>query len=240
MDRITISNLTKRYKSKKALENVSLEILPSKISTIIGPNGAGKTTLLKIISGFDNNYEGKVNYGNLNIRDVSVSFGGESGFYNENSVLDNLRFFCRVEGIKSKDIPLRVENALNFVDLKKQENKKVGQLSLGMKQKLHLARALINNPSLLLLDEPTNGLDIQTSDELIKNIKKISSNGVFVIITSHNIGHLEKIADEFVLLNRGRKMYSGDKNGIIELSKIKNNNLEDACLALFKNWSKND
>jgi ABC-2 type transport system ATP-binding protein len=239
---LKINSLNKNFKNNHVLKDITFELNSGEILAIIGPNGSGKTTLMKILSGYLQQTSGEIVLAKNN--EISVSFGGQSGFYPNLNAKDNLKFFAALELLNPKEINTAVENALNIVKLNNLEMVNFGQYSLGMKQRLHIARALIKNPDILLLDEPTNGIDVEIAREIREHIKNIANNGKGVIITSHILSEIEKIADRIILLNKGEIYYEGPIEGIFETARQYTDNelttLEEAYLAIYDELGENE
>lgn len=184
---ITIQNLVKKYQNKKILNDVNLSINTPAIIGIIGGNGAGKTTLLKCISQLITDYSGTIH-----LQD-RVTFSIEYPAFFENvSLKDNLEI---LEQLISNRSDVTTKEALHYVGLDGHENKKFKELSLGMKQKLVIARMMLSNDSIYLMDEPFNGLDIHSSNDLKNLIQSLRDKGKIVIISSHILGELGMLCD---------------------------------------------
>jgi ABC-2 type transport system ATP-binding protein len=236
-----LKNISKVYGKKYAVKNIDLESNGGQILAILGPNGAGKTTLIKIISDFLIPTTGEVELVNVEktVKKIGVSFGGSSGFYNEVSAKDNLVFYSHLDKIKRRNIKEEVTRVLKIVGLENEASKKVGEMSLGMKQRLHIAKALLGNPPILLLDEPTNGVDVDIARDIRNHILGLKSEGKIIIITSHIMKDIERLADKIVLLNKGEIIYQGDITGLsalVKKDKTKElSSLEEVYLNIYDN-----
>lgn len=225
---LEVRDLVKEYNRKKVLKKLSFEIYEGEILSFIGPNGAGKTTLLKILSGFLTSDSGAVyisqkevtNQLDLLNKKVSTVFGGGNGFYKNASVVENLFFFASLMGLRRHTIPEKIKHVLKQVELTEHQDKKVGHLSMGMLQRLHIARGLLKDSPILLLDEPTNGVDAEISHSLRKIIKNIAQHGTAVILTSHILQEVSDLSDQIFLLYHGEIMFSGDLSHIIAASGV--------------------
>lgn len=205
-------NITKYYGKHLILKDVSLKVPRGSIFGIVGPNGAGKTTFLKILSGITRQNSGEVivfgerfNRRNLNKLGTLIEY---PSIYGNLTAEENLIIHTLLMGIERDNI----KKVLNIVGLEKADKKIVSKFSLGMKQRLGIAIALLGDPEILILDEPTNGLDpigIQEMRELILSFKE---RGITVIITSHILSEIEKIIDKIAIINRGEIRYVGDYN----------------------------
>ena len=164
---LSARQLTRRFRNTTTVNNVSFEIHPGQIVALVGPNGAGKTTTVKMCSTLLAPTSGTITVCGIDAtrrrrqarQHIGIILGGETGFYRHASVKDNLLFFADVAGVPSRSRRSRVEEALAQVRLTDRMFDPVGELSRGMKQRLHIARGLLSRPQVLLFDEPTNGLD---------------------------------------------------------------------------------
>lgn len=218
---IEISNVTKTYSKVKVVEDLSFFAEEGDIVGLIGPNGAGKSTTIKIILKLINKDSGAVKIEDYNI-DTSqreavkaIGFTSEApSFYEYLNGYENLKLIANFY----KDITdERIKELLEFVGLSEAAKKKVRAYSTGMKQRLGLARALINKPRVVILDEPTNGLDPQGMRDIYNLIKKLAlEEKVTFIISSHLLHDVEKICNKVVIINKGKTIYNGDIKSILE------------------------
>lgn len=205
--------LSKEFKRFKAVDNINLKIEEGKIYGFLGPNGAGKSTTLKMLLGLVKPTKGQIKILDMDINknreDILSKIGAlieSPSYYRHLTAYENLEILRRVLKLEKNSI----EEVLKTVKLWEVRNKKVKEFSLGMKQRLGIAEALIGNPKLLILDEPTNGLDpvgILEIRELIKSFSK--EKGITVIISSHILSEIELIADNVGVINKGRLIYQG-------------------------------
>lgn len=204
---LVTDNLSKQYKNVRAVDSVNLHIRKGSIYGLIGKNGAGKTTIMKMISGMAEPTSGSFNY---------VAFGGDNkvafsrvgalieapAIQPNLSAYDNLKIKCLAYDVGDKDYIMK---KLELVGLSKVAKRKAGKFSLGMKQRLGIAMALVGEPDFLLLDEPINGLDPQGIVEIREMITKLSEEmGITVLISSHILGELSKLATDFAIMADGR------------------------------------
>ncbi|MBS9335055.1 ABC transporter ATP-binding protein [Fructobacillus sp. M1-13] len=242
---LQLQNVAKKYGDDQALAAVSLDVYPGEILSVIGPNGAGKTTLLQIAAGYMTADEGRVflydkdrtNQLNVLNRHVAVVFGGSRGFYRNSSVLSNLVFFATLMGIPQKERKSRIEKVLGDTALLEHADKKVSALSMGLLQRLHIARGLLKETPVLLLDEPTNGVDAKTAVAIRQLIKKIALGGRAIILTSHQLHEVSDLADRIQLLYQGHFSFEGSVAELAEASGLKRIDrpatLEESYLALI-------
>ena len=211
---LKIENLSKSYDKNLVLKNINLEIEEGSIFGLIGPNGAGKSTLMKSILGLVKKDSGSISlYGKeinaKNQKETNKNLGSlieNPSFYDHLTAYDNLDLICDMKNIKKDNI----DKVLKDVGLFISKNKKVRDFSLGMKQRLGIAIALIGNPKFLILDEPINGLDpygIEEMRDLFKNIVKNSNTSI--LISSHILDEIEKISSHIGILKNGVLTYSG-------------------------------
>ncbi len=201
-------NLTKRYGEKFALDKVSVHIPKGEIYGLVGRNGAGKTTLMKIICGLANPSAGEFKlFGQRGDKPGMIAqrrgmLIEDPGYFSEFDAEMNLRIKCRLLGITDREEPKRL---LELVGLKDVGKKKVGNFSLGMKQRLGIAMALTGNPDIVVLDEPINGLDPQGIVDIREMIVRLrKEQGTTFIISSHILDELSKFATRYGIINQGR------------------------------------
>ena len=194
---------------------------------MLGPNGAGKTTIVSIIGGYLLPTSGSVIVDGQDIiksrsRDnIGVSFGGDLGFYGRATAKQNLSFFADLAKIPYRKQKKEIERVLDLVNLTSDMNKKVQFFSKGMKQRMHIARALLGNPKLLLLDEPTDGLDVEIATNIRKVVKNLAQNNISILLTSHMMSEVEALSNQIILLGAGKIHAKGTVEEIIEMSNVK-------------------
>lgn len=201
--------LTRVYKGKEVVSNVSLNIKQGEIYGLLGPNGAGKTTLMKMITNLVKPSAGDIEIFGERMRDNSYQILGRMGtiienpiFYEKLTAVENLDLHCEYMGYHNKKA---IAEALELVHLKGVDDKSVKEFSLGMKQRLGIARAIITKPELLILDEPINGLDPVGIKELRDLFKLLSKQyGISILISSHILGEIELMADTIAVMNDGK------------------------------------
>lgn len=202
-------NLCKNFKEDEVIKNVSLHIRRNTIYGLLGPNGAGKSTILKMITGMLHLTSGEIIFDNHTFTRKDLHSIGSiiesAPLYENLDARDNLRVRTIALGIPES----RIDEVLEIVDLKNTGKKKAGHFSMGMKQRLGIAIALLNNPKLLILDEPTNGLDPFGIKELRNLIKSFPSKGITVIISSHILSEIQLVADEIGIICGGVLGYEG-------------------------------
>lgn len=206
------NNLCKDFKKQKAVNNVSITVRENSIYGLLGPNGAGKSTTLKMITGMLRPTSGKVlfNGHEWNRKDLEQigALIETPPLYENLSAVENLEVRAKLLNIPKT----RIDKVLKMVDLQNTGRKKAGQFSMGMKQRLGIAIALLNSPKLLILDEPANGLDPIGIQELRSLICSFPSKGITVILSSHILSEVQLIADDIGIISNGILGYEGQMN----------------------------
>ena len=205
---LVCENLKKQVKRKVIIDNISFSVDKGEVVGLIGPNGAGKTTIIKSILGLINLTEGKVTINGYNIKKDFVKAIEKVGAIVENpdsymylSGYDNLKITANnYKGITKS----RIDEVTKIVGLENRIKDKVSTYSLGMRQRLGIAEAIINNPELLILDEPTNGLDVEGIIEIRNLIKDLSHQGIAIIISSHNLTEIDNLCNRIIAIKNGK------------------------------------
>jgi ABC-2 type transport system ATP-binding protein len=212
---ISIKKLSKSYGGTKAVDGLNLEIQKGEFYGFLGPNGAGKTTTIRMITGILQGDQGEITIDGGPVHDkkhVSKLLGvvpESRGFYDWMTASEYLYFFANLYGVPKKNQERLVTALLSEVDLLKRRNSTIGTYSRGMKQRLGLARALINDPKVLILDEPTLGLDPQGQLMMQQLLKKLSSAGVTIFLSSHLLDEVSRLCSRIGILHRGRLVAEG-------------------------------
>ena len=207
---LTLKNLDKKFGRVHAVNNLSFDIQKGNVYGILGPNGSGKSTTLGIILNVVNKTSGEFSWfgGNLSTHQALKKVGAiieRPNFYPYMTAIQNLSLICKIKDISTKNI----NDKLKTVNLFERRNSKFKTYSLGMKQRLAIASALLNNPEILILDEPTNGLDPQGIHEIREIIQKIAKDGTTILLASHLLDEVEKVCSHVVVIREGVKLYSG-------------------------------
>ena len=217
---IQTKNLNKSYKKQEVNKDISLLVPKNSIYGLLGPNGAGKSTLLKMLTGMINPTSGEIIYKEKPwSRNDLLEIGSlieQSPIYENLTARENLKVRTLLYNLPDS----RIEDVLEIVNLTKTGNKKAGKFSMGMKQRLGIAIALLNNPKLLILDEPTNGLDPIGIGDLRELIKSFPKKGITVIISSHILSEVEQIADYIGIIANGQLWYQEKVQEDIDLEKL--------------------
>ena len=229
---LTISNLTKKFGNLTAVNDLSFTINKGNVYGILGPNGSGKSTTLGIVLNVVNTTSGNFKWfdGNTTTHDALKKVGAiieRPNFYPYMTAAQNLKLVCKIKGVPFN----KIEEKLEIVGLLDRKDHKFKNYSLGMKQRLAIASALLNDPEILILDEPTNGLDPQGIHQIRSLIKEIASNGTTILLASHLLDEVEKVCSHVVVLRKGVKLYSGrvdemiSSHGFFELKTEQNDDL---------------
>ena len=216
---IIVKNVTKKFNQKIALEEISFEVNKGEIFGFLGPSGSGKTTMIKILTGQLNADSGQTELlGKVSEKLTPADLeqiglvSDTSGFYEKLSLYKNLQAYAKLYGKPNS----RVDEVLKQVDLYDSKNLAAEKLSTGMKQRMFLARALINKPQVLFLDEPTSGLDPTTSKKIHELLLDLKEAGTTIFLTTHDMNEATLLCDRLSLLNRGHLIEYGTPSSIIQ------------------------
>ena len=212
---LSIKNLNKRYGALQALKNVSFDIHKGNVYGILGPNGSGKSTTLGIVLNVVNKTSGEYSWfgGTMETHQALKKVGAiieRPNFYPYMTAKENLELVCKIKGINYA----KVNEKLELVGLTDRQNSKFSTFSLGMKQRLAIASALLNDPEILILDEPTNGLDPQGIHQIRDIIKQIATKGTTILLASHLLDEVEKVCTHVLVLRKGEILYTGLVDGM--------------------------
>ena len=214
---LKINNLNKIYNKRvHAVKNVSFEVKKGNVYGILGPNGSGKSTTLGIVLNVVNKTSGNFEWfgGKVETHDALKKVGAiieRPNFYPYMTAKENLELVCKIKGTPF----LKVTEKLELVGLLDRQNDKFRTYSLGMKQRLAIASALLNDPEILILDEPTNGLDPQGIRQIRDIIRVIASHGTTILLASHLLDEVQKVCSHVVVLRKGEMLYQGSVNDMI-------------------------
>ena len=219
---IQLYDVTKRFGSLVALDGISLTIQSGEFVLVAGPNGAGKSTLVRLFSGLSQPTRGRVLISGLEPRNASARravglLSHQPLLYDDLSARENLDFFARMYGVRPRS---RVDDLIAEGGIVRFQHRRVGDLSRGMKQRLALARAMVQEPELLFLDEPFEALDRNGSDDLLRQLKAFKSRGKTVVVIAHRCEELACLVTRLVLLRAGRlqrnSLWEGDAGQLRE------------------------
>lgn len=211
-----------------AVDNVSLAINKGEIHALIGPNGAGKTTLVKMVSTILDPSAGRILINGFDTkrqvssarRNLGVVLGGDLGFYPRATAEQNMKFFADIAGIDVRRIKVEVDRVLEIVELNDRRKSRVNTFSRGMMQRMHIARALLGDPSLLVLDEPTTGLDPDIALTIRKLIGDLQKEGKAILMTSHTMSEIEGLASDISVIGAGKLALTGKLKDVIKHSGV--------------------
>tara|TARA_R110002051_G_scaffold100879_4_gene171395 strand:- start:39390 stop:40292 length:903 start_codon:yes stop_codon:yes gene_type:complete len=231
---LTVNKLTKKFGALTAVNDLSFTIEKGNVYGILGPNGSGKSTTLGIVLNVVNETSGNFSWfdGNTTTHAALKKVGAiieRPNFYPYMTAVQNLKLVCKIKEVSET----KIEEKLEIVGLLDRKNSKFSTYSLGMKQRLAIASALLNDPEILILDEPTNGLDPQGIHQIREIILKIASQGTTILLASHLLDEVEKVCSHVVILRNGKKLYSGSvdtmlaSHGYFELRANKEKDLLD-------------
>ena len=235
---LSLKNLDKKFGRVHAVNNLSFDIQKGNVYGILGPNGSGKSTTLGIILNVVNKTSGEFSWfnGKLSTHQALKKVGAiieRPNFYPYMTAVQNLSLICKIKDVSTE----KIDEKLKIVNLYERRNSKFSTFSLGMKQRMAIASALLNDPEILILDEPTNGLDPQGIHEIRQIIQEITKNGTTILLASHLLDEVEKVCSHVVVIREGIKLYSGRvdemtaSKGLFEL-KIANDKIK--LLTLLK------
>ena len=210
--KISIKNVKHYFCQKEVLKGINLDIKAGEIFGLLGPSGAGKTTLINLLTGQIKHTEGEIEVSGKNIVDFKgtdyqkIGIMMDSfGLYDRLNCYDNLKFFCKINGVSEK----KIGEVMELVSLKGAEKTLAMNLSKGMRSRLLLARVLLGSPEILFLDEPTSGLDPATTESIHQLIREEREKGTTIFLTTHNMVEAETLCDNIALLNEGKLVEYG-------------------------------
>lgn len=229
---LSINNLTKKFGYLTAVKNLSFTINKGNVYGILGPNGSGKSTTLGIVLNVVNKTSGDFSWfnGAVSTHDALKKVGAiieNPNFYPYMTAYQNLKLVCKIKNVDYG----KIDEKLGIVGLLDRKNSKFSNYSLGMKQRLAIASALLNDPEILILDEPTNGLDPQGIHQIRTLIRQIAAQGTTILLASHLLDEVEKVCSHVVVLRKGEKLYSGrvdemiSSHGFFELKSLQHETL---------------
>ena len=234
---LSLNNLSKKFGQIQAVKNLSFNIEKGNVYGILGPNGSGKSTTLGIILNVVNKTSGEFTWfnGKLTTHEALKKVGAiieRPNFYPYMTASQNLRLICKIKEVSTD----KINEKLTDVNLFERRDSLFKTFSLGMKQRLAIASALLNDPEILILDEPTNGLDPQGIHEIREIIKSIAAKGTTILLASHLLDEVEKVCSHVIIIRKGEKLYSGSvdeistSKGLFELSSETQNSKLQALL----------
>lgn len=219
MNILEMNNLRKSFKDVTAVNGLNLVIQEGEIHGVLGPNGAGKSTTINCILGLLDYDEGTVTFQNGDsIKKWSKNIGyvpQDLAIYPELTSAENVSFFCSLYGFKGEELKERTVKALDFVGLTEVQDQKAEEFSGGMKRRLNLACGIAHSPKLIIMDEPTVGIDPQSRNRILENVKTLNDEGATIIYTTHYMPEVEAICDKITVIDHGSVIASGSKTDIM-------------------------
>ena len=217
---VSVSNLTKKYQTQRAVDNISFEVKTGEVLGFLGPNGAGKTTTMKIITGYMAPSDGDVRINGISVLEEPQKIKPLIGYlpesnplYQEMQVLEYLEFIGELQNLSKSRIKDRIAEMVKVCGLNVEKHKKIGELSKGYKQRVGLAQALIHDPEILILDEPTTGLDPNQIVEIRNLIREIGREKT-VILSTHILPEVEATCDRILIINDGKIVADGTSESL--------------------------
>jgi ABC-2 type transport system ATP-binding protein len=238
-DIIIAEKLSKSYGGKKAVDHLTLHVKEGEFFGFLGPNGSGKTTTIRMLTGILRSDQGTIAIGSQALpqkREKVAQIIGvmpeSRGFYDWMTAYEYLSFFGHLYGITGDKLEERVDSLLLQVGLQERKHSKVGAFSFGMRQRLALARAIINNPKILFLDEPTLGLDPQGQEDIKQLLKKLNKDGVTIFLTSHLLDDVSGFFSRIGIINRGKLVAEGTMDELGKKAGLRDKTLKEIFLLL--------
>ena len=217
---IVVENLVKLYGTQRAVDRISFEVKTGEVVGFLGPNGAGKSTTMKILACYIAPQEGEVRLGSHSIYGNEAEIHRKIGYLPENNplytdmyVIDYLGFCAALQDVPRAQIPTRIREMIHLCGLKREQYKKISELSKGYRQRVGIAQAMIHDPEVLILDEPTSGLDPNQIVEIRKLIKNLGQKKT-VILSSHILSEVEATCERILIINKGRIVANGTPSSL--------------------------
>ncbi len=217
---ISVKNLTKKYQTQRAVDNISFEVKTGEVLGFLGPNGAGKTTTMKIITGFMAPTDGDVKVNGISVLEEPEKVKQQIGYlpesnplYQDMPVLEYLEFIAELQNVPKEKIKEQIVKMVKVCGLNVEKHKKISELSKGYKQRVGLAQALIHDPDILILDEPTTGLDPNQIVEIRNLIREIGREKT-VILSTHILPEVEATCDRILIINEGKIVADGTSESL--------------------------
>ncbi len=203
---LEINHIKKLFGNTEALKDVTMQIIPGRVTGILGQNGAGKTTLLRIVSGLLNPDAGTVLMDDQPVRqaDIGLLMGGDVGLYQKLTARENILFFADLHGIDEKTANMRLEKLSEFFSLSPYLDKLAGELSRGTRQKVSIIRSVVHNPKVILFDEPETGLDFEAAHKISLFLTESAQEGKVILYSSHSVGNILASCSDAYVLHLGR------------------------------------
>ena len=246
---IKINNITKKFPTTTALDNVSLKIKEKEFFGLLGPNGAGKSTLMNLLVGYLDSDQGEIlidneiiNQNNLEVKNKIGLVPQTIALYDEISAQENLEIFGSFFNIDKKDLRYRIAQKLKMVGLFEKRKDKVQTFSGGMKRRLNLAASLLHDPKIILCDEPTVGIDPQSRNAIFEFLESLNDEGKTIIYTTHYMEEAERLCNRIAIIDLGHIISVGTLQELLNVLEYKQtfaiskNHLTESNVALFSSY----
>jgi len=211
---LDIQQVSKRYATKTAVDNLSLQIPQGIIFGLLGPNGAGKTSLIRMITGITGPDDGQILFQGKPFQESDQQFIGympeERGLYKKMKIGEQLHYLLQLKGMSGKDAETAADYWLSRMEISTWKNRKVEELSKGMQQKIQFIATIAHNPRLIILDEPFSGLDPLNSKLVEEVIHELKEKGATILFSTHRMEQVEQLCDEIALINKGKVVLEGN------------------------------
>ncbi len=217
---VNIRELRKSFADVIAVDGVTITVEPGEVHGILGPNGAGKSTTINCITGLLPYDSGSVTYEDgQTISKWKRNIGyipQDLAIYPDLTAEENVRFFCSLYGFKGGELKRKTDEALDFVGLLEVKRKRASEFSGGMKRRLNMACGIVHSPKLIIMDEPTVGIDPQSRNRILENVRALNKQGATIIYTTHYMPEVEEICNKITVIDHGKVIASGTKEEIID------------------------
>lgn len=233
---IRVCDLTKRFGKFAAVDQLTFFIPEGQVFGLLGENGAGKTTTLRMLATMLRPTEGRIVIHGVNALDfpeearshIGILFGGETGLYDRLTARENILYFARLNGMKAREANDRVERLAEQLEMRDYLDRRAGNFSKGMKQKVALARSIVHDPAIMLFDEPTAGLDVTAIRLVHAFIRELKAEGKTIVFSSHTMTEVKALCDAIGIIDRGRLIEFGSLHELEE--RAPNESLEEFFL----------